>query len=218
MSIRNTILIIDFGSCHVSRICGLINELNNDLSVKLVNWKDFDSYDFMDSKLSHIIGIILSGSPSHLYEKDAPNISNKIFTTKVPVLGICYGMQVLAQLKGCIVEKMENPEYDDYKVKLVDNHESMLFKGLPNIINVAMRHNDQVINIPEYFKITSHTDNCIASIEHIDESNKTYIYAVQYHPELKRKGSGGVIFENFLSICFTNKNHKASNITYCIIN
>lgn len=209
MSQLNIIIIVNFGSSHVSKICDLIKLINPNLIIRVINWKDFD-----DASYNNVLGIILSGSPSHLYEAGSPNISNKILTLGIPVLGICYGMQVLAKLSGGDVVKMVYEERGEYKVTIVN--ESELFNTLDNSITVSMRHSDHVINLPSKYKITSRTSSCIASMEYVDRFKLIHLYAVQFHPELQSFRSGKVIMRNFLAIC-DEVSHilNPSSHTYC---
>jgi GMP synthase (glutamine-hydrolysing) len=191
------LIIIDFGSMYLSEILTIIKNSNSKLCIEVVKWNEFD--DMLCRTLDlNLAGIILSGSPSHLYEPEPPIISNKIFSLYVPILGICYGMQIIMHLNNAQVIKMDTNEFGNYEIEL---EQSNLFLNLNKKIIVKMRHCDKVIDVPEYFKVLAKTENCIAATEYVDPNKYTYIYCLQFHPELDPEGAGNIIMENFLNIC-----------------
>jgi GMP synthase (glutamine-hydrolysing) A subunit len=192
---KKLVLIIDFGSSHLKKIVTLLEKIDGDLIIKIIHWNDFAS---MGSN-SNLIGVILSGSPAHLYDSDAPQISSKIFSLGVPILGICYGMQMLSLLLGCFVVQMEHGESGDYSIQLLKK--SDLFLGLEDVITVKMRHQDQVINISNFFKVVARSDSCVAAMECVISENRVHVYCLQFHPELDPNGAGRVILNNFLNKC-----------------
>jgi len=199
--VQNIIIVVNFGSTHLSKILAAIKMLKSDLIVMTVNWNALDTI-LKTNLTANLIGIILSGSPKHLYDQDSPKISNKIFELNVPILGICYGMQMITHLYGATIKKMLQKESGDYSIKILES--SNLFRGLDENITVKMRHNDQVTELPQCFKVIAKTNNCIAAAEYINNNAK--IYCVQFHPELDLDelcdSPGYTILQNFLNICY----------------
>lgn len=142
-------------------------------------------------------GIILSGSPASLREKEAPLCDPGVFSLGVPVLGICYGMQLMAKMLGGDVNLPDKREYGMADVTLDTLHP--LFKGLPEKSPCWMSHTDQVVAMPEGFLTIAHTSSCpVAAMG--DEGRK--LYGLQFHPEVTHSRDGMQIIENFLrSIC-----------------
>jgi GMP synthase (glutamine-hydrolysing) len=144
-----------------------------------------------------LAGIILSGGPSSVSEAEAPGIGKELLHLGKPVLGICYGMQLMAlELQGT-VEEARGREYGD--ARLVIEVQSRLFHSTPALQNVWMSHGDQVTRVPEGFKITARTeDGGIAAMA--DELRG--LYALQFHPEVSHTQYGMHILENFVrTIC-----------------
>ena len=138
-------------------------------------------------------GIILSGGPSSVYEEGAPKCAPGIYSLGVPVLGICYGMQLTTMLLGGRVTGADKREYGKAAVRL---HESELFYGIPSGSTVCwMSHGDQVGAIPEGFRVIADTDTCpFAAVA--DETRR--IYGVQFHPEVEHTEQGRQMLQNFL--------------------
>jgi len=142
-------------------------------------------------------GIILSGGPSSVYDKDAPKCDPGVLAMGIPVLGICYGMQWIAKNLGGKVEPAERREYGPAQL-LVEKENSELFHDFPDSLKIWNSHGDHVHELPAGFHATGKTSNAIASAE--DQERK--IYAVQFHPEVKHTERGTEILRNFLfSVC-----------------
>jgi GMP synthase (glutamine-hydrolysing) len=143
-------------------------------------------------------GLILSGSPASVYQDEAPRPDSKLLhTIKCPVLGICYGLQVMAFDLGGQVQSSPNREFGYARLKVTDL-ESPLFQGLPAEMDVWMSHGDQVTSVPGGFKLTALTDDALNAIEDRDRG----IYGVQFHPEVAHTPLGAQVIRNFLfSIC-----------------
>jgi len=142
-------------------------------------------------------GIILSGGPSSVYDKDAPKCDPGVLAMGIPVLGICYGMQWIAKNLGGKVEPAERREYGPAQL-LVEKENSQLFHDFPDSLKIWNSHGDHVHELPAGFHATGKTSNAIASAE--DQERK--IYAVQFHPEVKHTERGTEILRNFLfSVC-----------------
>ena len=144
---------------------------------------------------SGLSGIILTGGPDSVYDDDARSCLNSIYTLGVPVLGICYGMQLMSSHFGAKVGPAPTREYGKTLTYFDD---SPLFKGIPTSIT-WMSHNDSVLTCPEGFKIISHTDGCdICGIECADKK----LFGVQFHPEVAHTEYCKTIFDNFVhGIC-----------------
>jgi GMP synthase (glutamine-hydrolysing) len=143
-------------------------------------------------------GLILSGSPSSVYQEGAPRPDSKLLQSlKSPLLGICYGLQILAFDMGGDVEASPNREFGYARLKVVDEN-SLLFKDLPVEMDVWMSHGDQMTTLPDGFRLTALTDDALNAIEDTDRG----IYGVQFHPEVAHTPLGAQVIRNFLfSIC-----------------
>jgi GMP synthase (glutamine-hydrolysing) len=138
-------------------------------------------------------GIILSGGPSSVYDKEAPKCDPGVLAMGIPVLGICYGMQWIAKNLGGEVEPAERREYGPAQLN-VERCASDLFKNFPANLKIWNSHGDNVHQLPTGFHVTGKTSNAIASAE--DPQRK--IYTVQFHPEVKHTERGTEILRNFL--------------------
>ena len=151
-------------------------------------------------------GIILSGGPNSVFEDGAPGIDPEIFGLGVPVLGVCYGMQLMSQTLGGKVEPGVAREYGKTEMSTVPDNE--LFAGLPEKFVVWMSHGDRVSAIPSGFKVSARSANCpYAAIR--DEARR--FYAFQFHPEVVHTEHGSQIIGNFLfKICGCKADWKIS--------
>jgi len=137
-------------------------------------------------------GIILSGGPSSVYDKDAPKPDLAIFNLGVPVLGVCYGMQLLAREYGGAVSKAAKREYGLSKLRILKG--SRLFKGINGAVSVWMSHGDEVKKAPAGFHVTARADGSdISAMENPDLN----LYALQFHPEVHHTEHGTKMLENF---------------------
>jgi len=204
---REMIAILDFGSQYSQLIARRVRE--SQVYCKLL------PFDITPSELLRYNskGIILSGGPASLTSKGAPYPEAEIFNLGIPVLGICYGMQLLGHfMKGKITRASER-EYGKSEL-FIDNKED-LFYGLSSPLDVWMSHGDQITHLPSEFEIIAHTHNCpIAAIR----NKKRRLYGVQFHPEVIHTPQGGKIIENYLfRICGCAKEWTMSSfIDYSI--
>ena len=137
-------------------------------------------------------GIVLSGGPASVYDAGAPKCDPEIFRIGLPVLGICYGLQLMVDLLGGHVKATNRHEYGKTTLKIVDN--SDLFKGLKDQIASWMSHGDYAETLPEGFEVIATSDNCqTAAIR----NHARKLYAVQFHPEVAHTENGTKIIENF---------------------
>ena len=190
-SLNQAIVVLDFGAQYSQLIARRIRELKI-FSVVLpfnATLEEIRSYS--------PIGIILSGGPSSVYDKDAPLADKLVFDLGVPVLGICYGLQFMVYALGGKVVPAAKREYGHAKVD-IQQSDSQLFHGLPNQLAVWMSHGDSAEELPPGFRLTAKTPNAVAGIENA----KRKMWAVQFHPEVHHTPLGADILRNFaVNIC-----------------
>lgn len=189
------ILILDFGSQYTQLIARRIREEKVYCQIYPGN-ESLDS--FLD--LKNVVGIILSGGHSSVYSKNAPWPDQKIWQLGVPILGICYGMQLIAQHLGGRVVPSKHREFGLANVNI--NCHCCLFDGLSSKEVLWMSHGDKLSKMPKDFKVTAKSGNSpYAAIENISKN----IYGVQFHPEVKHSLNGKKIIQNFIfKICGSN--------------
>ena len=141
-------------------------------------------------------GIIFTGGPSSVYEENAPMVDKRIFELGIPILGICYGLQLMSYTLGGNVRRAEKREYGTMQVN-IDNT-SPLFKGFGDTNNCLMTHTDFVDKLPEGFKKIASTADCPIAGMANDEKK---LYGIQFHPEVNHTNNGIKIISNFLDIC-----------------
>ena len=144
------------------------------------------------------MGIVLSGGPNSVYDEGAPTLSEAVVEAGVPVLGICYGMQLLAQRLGGQVARGTAREYGPASVD-IERGDAALFKGLPAQLAVWMSHGDRVTAVPEGFSVLARSENGIVAA--IGDDTRR-IYGTQFHPEVHHTPQGAEILHRFLyDIC-----------------
>ena len=195
------IVILDYGSQYTQLIARRIREQQV--------FSEIIRFDTPAAKLRENMpqGIILSGGPNSVFEEGAPGIDPEIFNLGVPVLGVCYGMQLMSQQLGGAVEPGTEREYGKTEMTTVPGNE--LFAGLPEQFIVWMSHGDRVSKIPEGFQVSATSGNCpYAAIR--NEAKK--FYAIQFHPEVVHTQYGNQILGNFLfKICGCEADWKLSS-------
>jgi GMP synthase (glutamine-hydrolysing) len=145
----------------------------------------------------HPVGIILSGGPSSVYDKNAPHANKSVFELGLPVLGICYGLQFMVYALGGKVRPAAKREYGHAQVE-IQQADSQLFQGLPSQLSVWMSHGDSAEELPAGFRLTAKTPNAVAAIENAERM----LWAVQFHPEVHHTPLGADILRNFaVNIC-----------------
>jgi GMP synthase (glutamine-hydrolysing) len=193
-SSSDMILILDFGSQYTQLIARRVRECQI--------YSEIHPYHLPLAQIRSLSprGIILSGGPASVYEENAPRCDAALFSLGIPVLGICYGMQLMAYLLEGKVTRSNEREYG--KARLILNHEGKLFQGMVRKgrqTQVWMSHGDQVKTLPPGFRTVAHSKNTpVAAME--DERRK--IYGLQFHPEVVHTPRGIHLIRNFLfGIC-----------------
>ena len=184
---RETVLILDFGGQYTQLIARRVRECH--VYSEVVPW----NLPLADILARSPKGIILSGGPSSVRDEDAPRIDPALYDAGIPVMGICYGMQLTADLLGGRVEKAKEREYGRITVRKKEN--TALFGGMKPTSGCWMSHTWQVCACPPGFEIVAETDNCaIAAM--VNEEKK--ICCVQFHPEVTHTEDGSMLIRNFL--------------------
>jgi GMP synthase (glutamine-hydrolysing) len=196
------IVILDFGSQYTQVIARRIRECNV--------YSTILRYDTPAVKIAVLkpSGIILSGGPSSVYAKDAPLPDKAVFSLGAPVLGICFGVQLLAQFLGGRVEKGQKREYGKGTLKVKDSS-CALFQGLPAQLQVWNSHGDKLTKLPRGFKPVAVTENSpFAAIENRAQK----LFGLQFHPEVVHTPRGSEIISNFVhKICGCGKSWTMRN-------
>ena len=196
------ILIVDFGS----QVSHLISRRLRSLGVKT----ELVSPSLKAEKAAKAQGIILSGGPKSVYDRDAFRMKRSILELGIPVLGICYGHQLLAKMLGGKVAPAEK----EYGKEILSAGKSRLFRGLRKKERVWTSHGDSVLGSPEGFKVIGHTESCrIAAFE----NEKKRIYGVQFHPEVHHTVNGRRILANFASICGAGKDYSLKGMDKTLV-
>ena len=191
------ILVLDFGSQY------------NQLITRRI--RDFGIYsELLSHKLSaeeikemHPKGIIFSGGPNSVYAKDAFKVDPEIYKLGIPILGICYGMQLMSYDLGGKVEPADDSEYGRADIEVIDD-DAVMFKGLPKKQYVWMSHGDRVVEAPEGFKVVATSKNCPISAIANDEKK---LYGIQFHAEVRNSQYGLDILKKFaFDVCEAKAN------------
>jgi GMP synthase (glutamine-hydrolysing) len=193
---HQTIAVLDYGGQYTQLICRRVREAQ--VYAELIPW------DRAEKRLAELKprGIILSGSPHSVYEDGAPTLPQAVIDAGVPILGICYGLQLLAYHLGGEVQPGSAREYGAATLTVTGSNAdnaSPLFAGLPPTLTVWMSHGDRVERLPQGFLSIAHSDNSpLAAIA--DEQRK--IYGIQFHPEVAHTPQGAALLANFVrNIC-----------------
>ena len=197
---KESILVIDFGSQYSRLIARLIRESR--VYCEIISHKaTWESVKTLNPK-----GIIMSGGPASVYDKDSPKAQPWVYESGLPILGICYGMQLLISEMGGVVQASEKQEYGHATLDV--NMSSKLFSNVSSTSNVWMSHGDQVVEIPTDFEILASTDN--TNVAAVGSSKQ--MYGIQFHPEVKHTLEGQKIIKNFIhEICGCSNLWTASN-------
>ncbi len=198
----DTILVLDFGSQYTQLIARRVRESNV--------YSEIFPWDISEDKIRNLNpkGVILSGGPNSVTESFTPRAPQCIFDLEVPVLGICYGMQTLAEQMGGHVVSVDKKEFGHSELEIIND--SSLFKNINKKINVWMSHGDQVQDLPDDYNLIASTKTApIAAMEH----KNLPIYAIQFHPEVTHTDDGQTILNNFIfNICKAENEWKIENL------
>lgn len=184
---RQMIAILDFGSQYSELIARRIRETQV--------YSEVLSYRTSAEQLRQLSpkGIILSGGPNSVYDAGAPQPDPGIWQLGIPIIGVCYGMQVMVQQLGGKVERAQRAEYG--KAALRIDHPGELLQGIDDCSTMWMSHGDSCITLPEGFKVLAHTENTpCAAIAHPEKQ----LFGVQFHPEVVHSVGGSTLIRNFV--------------------
>jgi len=185
---KETIVILDFGSQYSQLIARRVRECHVycELLPHDALWAEVESL--------HPRGFILSGGPASVYEQGAPRLPDYVLESGLPVLGICYGMQLLAQKLGGEVAPLPQREYGPAMVE-IDTPDISLFRDQPLSLRVWMSHGDHITRLPPFFSVLAHSENSpVAAMGEL----RHHIYGLQFHPEVSHTPQGKEILCNFL--------------------
>lgn len=188
MEHRKVIGIVDFGGQYAHLIASRIRRLGA-YSEILSNEEPMENY-------SRLSGLILSGGPESVYEPNSPSISSNVFELGIPVLGICYGHQLMMKQLGGEVKKAGVAEYGRAALDTV-SPDTNLLKGFSGGEVVWMSHGDEVTQLPEGFSQTSSSQDCKYAVV---ENSKRRMYGIQFHPEVTHTEKGNILLQNFVRI------------------
>ena len=187
---HQTVIVLDFGGQYNQLIARRVRECNVYCEVKPY------TTPLAELKAMNPIGIIFTGGPNSVYLETSPQVDPEIFTWGVPVLGICYGCQLMAHTLGGQVTEAQDDSAREYgKTKTYYDTCCKLFQGLPEEGISWMSHGDYMAKVPEGFQLVAHSDNC-PNVAICDETRG--FYGVQYHPEVNHTENGVAMIRNFL--------------------
>ncbi|MBQ3847748.1 MAG: glutamine-hydrolyzing GMP synthase [Clostridia bacterium] len=186
------ILVLDFGGQYDQLIARRIREHHVFAEIR-----SYENTDIECIKKEGYAGIVFTGGPNSVYAQNAPSTDPEILSLGIPLLGICYGAQLIAHLSGGIVKSAESSS--EYGKTTVFTSRSPLFEGIPAESICWMSHTDFISELPEGFKTIARTDKC--PVAAMSEDNRK-IYAVQFHPEVTHTEYGREVLKNFLfNVC-----------------
>ncbi len=183
------IAVVDFGGQYAHLIASRIRRLGAYTEI-LSNEEPVSTYE-------SFAGIILSGGPSSVYEENAPKLPKDFFQLKCPILGICYGHQLLMLALGGDVKSSHSKEYGPATLEILSPNKS-LSKSLSLQTKVWMSHGDEVVTLPKGFETVGSSENCKFAFV-ANESEKKY--GIQFHPEVTHSEEGEILLKNFIEVC-----------------
>ena len=187
LDVPETVIVLDYGSQFSMLIARRIREAN--VYSELIPW------DTSPDHLKHLVirGFVLSGGPASVYEDGAPQLPDWVVDSGLPILGICYGMQLLAHKLGGSVEPATNREFGHATLKIKDAS-SALFRSLPDSLQVWMSHGDRIERLPPDFNSIAESENAPIAAMADDAGH----YGIQFHPEVVHTPQGDQLIRNFL--------------------
>jgi GMP synthase (glutamine-hydrolysing) len=184
------VIVLDFGGQYNQLIARRVRECN--VYCEVMSYKN----DIEKIKAKNPVGIIFTGGPNSVYDPASPHYDKAIFELGVPILGICYGSQLMAYELGGTVETAPTREYGKTEINTT---ESLLFDGVDKKTICWMSHTDYIAKLPEGFKVTATSDACPCAAY---ENTEKKLYAVQFHPEVNHTAQGQKMLHNFLfNVC-----------------
>lgn len=183
------ILVLDFGGQYNQLIARRVRD--NNVYAEILPY----TTPLAEIKARHYKGIIFTGGPNSVYDSASPHYPKEILELGIPVLGICYGCQLVAWMRGGKVATAPVSEYG--KIDVTVNTKSPLFKGIPEKSVMWMSHTDYISEVPEGFRIIGTTADCPCAAMENQEKN---LYAVQFHPEVTHSQFGKAVLHNFLYV------------------
>ncbi|MFT3982723.1 MAG: glutamine-hydrolyzing GMP synthase [Lachnospiraceae bacterium] len=188
---RETVIVLDFGGQYNQLVARRVRECN--VYCEIYSYKTpLEKIKEMNPK-----GIILTGGPNSCYEPDSPTYSRELFELGIPILGLCYGAQLMMHVLGGKVERAKVREYG--KTEVVIENETALFQGIHNPAICWMSHFDYISKVAPGFTVTAHTADCPVAAAQYEEQK---LYAIQFHPEVLHTVQGKEILHNFVGgIC-----------------
>ncbi len=204
---RDSIIVLDFGSQYAHLIAKRFRLLGY--------YSEIASPNSPVEHLQHAKGIVLSGGPSSVYDENIPDFNNDILTLSVPILGLCYGHQLLSKEYGASVGKAHVGEFGFAQLQHNTEAECPLFKGIDLPAQVWMSHQDAVLSLADGFEQAAFTKDCpYAAVQNLEKKR----FGLQFHVEVKDTPCGNDIFKNFASFCGMTKNWDQSTVLDLIIN
>ena len=187
---NETVIVLDFGGQYNQLIARRVRECN--VYCEVMSYKN----SIEKIKEKNPVGIIFTGGPNSVYDEKSPHYDKAIFELGIPILGICYGSQLMAYTLGGHVDTAPVSEYGKTEIT---TSESKLFENVDKNTVVWMSHTDYIDKIPEGFKITAYSNDCPCAAY---ENEEKKLYAVQYHPEVNHSVQGQQMLKNFLfNVC-----------------
>ena len=203
---REKIVVLDFGSQYAHLIAKRFRILGYYSEIALPS---ADISAFENTK-----GIIFSGGPSSVYEENVPEFNEKILSLEIPILGLCYGHQLMTKCYGGKVGKAAVGEFGFSELKLNSSVKSPLFEGIEPVQQVWMSHQDEVLEPGEGFETVGSTKDCaFAAVQNLAKKR----FSLQFHCEVKDTPCGNQIFENFAKICGMQKNWDQDTVLKVIL-
>ncbi len=189
---QEIIIVIDFGGQYNQLVARRVRE--NNVYCEIYSYKT----DIEVIKAKNPKGIILTGGPNSCYEKDAPSYTKELFELGIPVLGLCYGAQLMMHILGGKVERAKVREYGKTEV-IIDKKDSLLLENVNSPTICWMSHFDYISKTAPNFEVSAHSKDCPAAIVECEEKK---LYGIQFHPEVLHTAEGNKIFANFVkNIC-----------------
>ena len=203
---REKIVVLDFGSQYAHLIAKRFRILGYYSEIALPS-SDLDVFE-------NTKGIIFSGGPSSVYDENVPEFNEKILSLDIPVLGLCYGHQLMTKCYGGKVGKAATGEFGFSELNLNPDVKSPLFEGIEPVQQVWMSHQDEVLEPGEGFEVVGSTKDCrFAALQNLSKKR----FSLQFHCEVKDTPCGNQIFENFAKICGMEKNWDQDTVLKVIL-